>query len=268
MSKQNTVLRTKIFGEKNNKTVVFIHGWGIHSGVMDNMADKLSQDLKVIMIDLPGYGINKDIEFPEDISDLLEMLRDTVNASAYWLGWSFGTTIAIKMASQYPEMIEGLISLAGTPCFVNSFDMNSPCWRNGIDRELAEEFVEQLNADPAKCLKTFEAQIASLELSPRDVLKRIRNAQKNNQPEELALKRTISVLHGSDLRVELSEINKPALWLFGKNDSFIKPIPSKSLRTGHSDTRTAILLGAGHLPFITAEDDVVHLVRKFTGVYE
>jgi len=36
--------------------VLLLHGWGMHSGVWENVVEGLRDDYRITMLDLPGHG--------------------------------------------------------------------------------------------------------------------------------------------------------------------------------------------------------------------
>lgn len=98
------------------KTIVFLHGWGCDKENLRGIYLSLSDDLRVISIDLPGFGkSNRPIEtwgsldYAKDIADFLK----SYGIEKYSLfGHSFGGKIAFLISHLYPQCVEKLILMS------------------------------------------------------------------------------------------------------------------------------------------------------------
>ena len=98
--------------------LVLLHGLGSASTVFKAIIPKLSQDFRVITVDLPGHGQTKlDMAQAMDPKSLGTAVFDSVE-SEYGIrrfhvaGNSLGGWIALEMAAQQPERIVSLTGLA------------------------------------------------------------------------------------------------------------------------------------------------------------
>ena len=247
-------------GTASERQFVLVHGWGINSGVMLPFAEKLAEFAEVILLDLPGYGRNSNLQFPQDEETLIEMVAAVTDKPAYWVGWSFGATVALKIAEKKPQQVKGLISIAGTPKFVNKDGE----WSYGVDAAIAAEFAENLAQNSSKTLKIFEAQTAAQESDARVLLKMIRSARKD-LPITDTLIRSLNMLHNADMRAAVAEMDIPAFWVFGEHDALIRPIPKTQLINANQKSVTAIIPQTGHMPFLSATEETVQRIKEFTG---
>jgi len=113
------------------KVLLILHGAASSSQIFTLFLPPLSETLRVIAVDLRGHGqssynspLASHDDFVEDIKQFIEVLSIK---KFYILGWSMGGNIAMKLAAQVPEKIEGLILLnsAGAKGFVvNKVDEN------------------------------------------------------------------------------------------------------------------------------------------------
>jgi len=104
-----TFIRIKGQGEP----FLILHGWGASTDSWREVQDLLSENFKVIVLDLPGFGKS---DFPPKIWDLnsyakfvLDLTKTLGIEKFYLLGHSFGGSIAIKIALFAPEKIKKLI---------------------------------------------------------------------------------------------------------------------------------------------------------------
>lgn len=98
---------------ENGSKVVLLHGWGCTAKLMENLADSLSKDHQVLLIDFPGHGKSDNPpepwgvpEFALCLKELLEQLHFTPCAA---VGHSFGCRVAAWAAAEWPEMFTRLV---------------------------------------------------------------------------------------------------------------------------------------------------------------
>ena len=88
---------------KNDKTIVFLHGWGSNKEVMKSGFSRVLKDFRHIYIDMPGFGrsANETVlttqEYGEIMGSLLEALGID-RASVTIAGHSFGGKVATLLA--------------------------------------------------------------------------------------------------------------------------------------------------------------------------
>lgn len=107
-------------GEKHLPLVVFVHGSpGGSSAMNDYLADiRLTKIAQVIAVDRPGYGFsdygNTERSLEEQAAVLAPILKQYHRGKTILLGHSFGGPVIVRMAMDYPELVEGLVLVAGS----------------------------------------------------------------------------------------------------------------------------------------------------------
>lgn len=100
----NTDINYIDYGDGNN-TIVLLHGWGQNIEMMKPIGDKLSNENRVIIIDLPGFGESKEpdtIWTMYDYTDCIhELLKSLKVENPMLIGHSFGGKISLIYASKY-----------------------------------------------------------------------------------------------------------------------------------------------------------------------
>jgi len=103
--------------------VLCIHGLGLNSGAFDDFGTRMAhRGILVFAIDMRGFGAwmkEKDgdnLDFSGSLADIKQTLTairaENPGLPVFLLGESMGGAIVIKACSQYPELIDGLISSA------------------------------------------------------------------------------------------------------------------------------------------------------------
>lgn len=96
-----------------DKRVVLLHGWGCSTELMNPVAERLSKDMTVLLIDFPAHGKSSEPpepwgvpEFAACLKELLEKL-DFLPCSV--IAHSFGGRVTIELASADSKMFERII---------------------------------------------------------------------------------------------------------------------------------------------------------------
>jgi alpha-beta hydrolase superfamily lysophospholipase len=101
--------------------IVTIHGLGLHHGAYTPFAEKVQHGgFGVISFDVRGFGsyrndeIYQQVDFKAILIDLRRILselrQDYKNIPIFVLGESMGGAIALRIASLYPELVDGVVS--------------------------------------------------------------------------------------------------------------------------------------------------------------
>jgi pimeloyl-ACP methyl ester carboxylesterase len=100
--------------EGRGEPVVLVHGsWGDHHN-WDSVVPALSRTLHVATYDRRGHSRSErpsgQGSIDEDVADLAALIEDLFSGSAHVIGNSFGAAIALRLASQRPELIRSLLA--------------------------------------------------------------------------------------------------------------------------------------------------------------
>lgn len=96
-------------------TVVMLHGLGQSSVIWKNLAESLPHDLRIITVDLLGFGISpkpKKARYNINIqarSLAKTLLRLRINQKVVLLGHSMGSLVTVECIKRYPIAIKGAI---------------------------------------------------------------------------------------------------------------------------------------------------------------
>lgn len=101
--------------------ILILHGWGLSRSVYKDLASELKKHgFRIYRPDLPGFGKEKISEKPHGLGDYVDFILHYVKLNGLnhftVIGHSFGGRIAIKLAANYPQVVDKLI-LTGVPGF-------------------------------------------------------------------------------------------------------------------------------------------------------
>ena len=87
-----------------DKTVVLLHGWGQNIEMMRPVGDRLSGN-KIIIVDLPGYGLSSEPDYVWTVYDYVECIKELLDSldisNPILIGHSFGGKISLAYALKY-----------------------------------------------------------------------------------------------------------------------------------------------------------------------
>lgn len=231
--------------------VLILHGWGGSSDSWLRVQKLLAiAGFKVIIPDFPGFGKSFTPEKAWDNDDYLNWLLGFINYlnldKFYLISHSFGGRIAIKLAVQYPEKIEGLIF----------------CSPAGVKTEL----------DFKTKIIFVLARIGNAIFTPKHLI-RLKDAIRNifyiflrNKDYVKAkgnMRETIKKVLNEDSLPLLSEIKVKTLVIWGANDKMV-PVKQASLyKERIKDAKLEILPGIGHSPHLEIPDKLADIIIQF-----
>ncbi|MEW6989848.1 pimeloyl-ACP methyl ester esterase BioH [Colwelliaceae bacterium 6441] len=237
----------KIASSGSGLPLVFIHGWGMNSGVWQPCVAQLKDNFRVITVDLPGFGVNVDYQIsPYTLDNIAAEIVNIIDEPAVVIGWSLGGMVATEIARKYPQKLKGLVTIASSPCFVEQDN-----WP-GIQAEVLALFHRQLEQDAQKTINNFLKIQAMGSPHLREDIKLIRDlVMQYPMPHKNILELSLRFLENEDQRQQLNDIRLPFLRMYGKLDGLIPKsvIPKVSLLANTSDV--IIFDKASHAPFIS-----------------
>ena len=99
------------------KDILLLHGWGQNIEMMKPLGDAFSDEYRITILDLPGFGKSEEPKETWTIKKYNEMLEEFIKETnvkqPIVMGHSFGGRLAIRYSAEHP--IEKLV-LFGSPC--------------------------------------------------------------------------------------------------------------------------------------------------------
>ena len=253
------MLHTETFGR--GMDLVLIHGWGMNSAVWSPLVEPLAQRYRLTLIDMPGHGGSEYDRSKSDLDQWLAALLQVAPQRAIWIGWSLGSMLAQRAAQAFPERVQGLVSIAGTPRFVQAND-----WPNAMQRETLLGFAADLTGDHSRTLERFLTLQAHGDVEVRRILRPLRaDIASRPEPNELALETGLNLLLNVDLRADLARLHCPNIWLLGRRDALVPVAVAEDLRELLPEAQVHIFKQAAHLPMLSDQAKFLELLHDFIG---
>lgn len=135
--------------EGSGANVLLLHPVGIDLSSWDAVAARLSQNFRVLRVDLRGHGkspaVEPDMELKDFAADVHHLVRELDFAPMAVVGLSFGGMVAQAFAIDYPADV-ALLVVAGCPCTLpdNARAALSARGKAALDHGMASQVDETL----------------------------------------------------------------------------------------------------------------------------
>ncbi len=251
---------TKLYQEHYGvgQPLILLHGWGMHTAVWRDFAISLANYFHVVCIDLPAHGRSQALQ-ECNLNSLSQAIAEVLpkELPCHIVGWSFGGSIAIRLATLYPQRCASLSMITANPCFVSKAS-----WP-GTSYELATSFSALLTQNVADTLKRFVALQCIGITDGKKLTRHIINQLKECPwPEAVALQHNLDVLIQSDLRDELQHIKCPVQCIFTDSDALIPIACGEAIWQLNSEIAVHVLPKSGHFPFVSNKYQIIDIIKR------
>lgn len=267
-----------------NENLLLIHGNLSSSLNWDLLMENLPEDIKVISVDLRGFGqstYNKPINTIKDLADDLKLFIEELDIENLTVaGWSAGGTVAMQLAADYPVHIERLIliessSIKGYP--VGKLDESGRIMKENYIRTKEEMEKLLLPLKNAFQKKDLDAARKFCD-SAFYMYNKPEEKRYSKYIEEMIKQRNIadfnhalSVFNIShvnngivDGTGEVDRISMPTLVIHGGKDALVTRRMAEEIKRGIGENaRLVELPESGHAPFVDDLKGLMDLVVNF-----
>ncbi len=229
------------YGSKEGKDIVFLHGWGQNIQMMKMLADPLSKENNIVIVDLPGFGESTEPTYDWMVDDYVEAIKSLLESlkikKPILVGHSFGGKISLLYSSKYE--VEKLVVL-GSP------------YKKGIEKlSLKTKMLKAAKKVPV--LNKLEG-FAKKHIGSTDY----RNAS------EIMRKILVNTVN-YDISSNLSKIKCPTLIIWGTNDEAAPIENAYELEKIIKDAAVIEYEGCSHYAYLERLNQTVNVLRSFIG---
>ena len=231
---------------KNAIPILFLHGFGASLQTWDTWAQALSEDYRVISVDLPGFGLTGEdpsgIYTDQRSVEVLEaFLKELKIAKVVLVGNSMGGKFAWQFTARYPNQVSKLVLISpdgyASPGIEYGKKANVPAiadlYRYFFSKTFLAMNLEPAYADPNTLNDALVNRYYDLMLAPG-----VRGA--------ILARMQQTVLQ--DPVPSLSSIQVPTLLIWGEKDAFIPISNSNDYLKVMPNAKRVSLSNIGHLP--------------------
>ena len=238
--------------------LALLHGWGMHGGVWDGMRERLAQQFRVHVVDLPGYGSSLACA-PYTLETLAHHVALALPSRTHVVGWSLGGQVALQWARAAPQQIDKLVLIATTPCFGQRED-----WIHGMSNPAMAEFAASLEQDYEGTLKRFLSLQARSGDEARATIAMLREKLfARGKPSIETLRAGLAILSELDLRQAVGEITHATLVIHGSHDTLTPPAAAQWLAQTLAHAQLDMVRGAAHAPFLSHPQATHETMTRF-----
>jgi pimeloyl-ACP methyl ester carboxylesterase len=209
--------------------VLLIHGFPMNAAIWRKMSDALSPSLRIISIDLPGFGNSPLLKIPFSVDDVADVVLENLDQKGIKniipIGHSLGGYVVLAMVKKRPELFQGFGLLHSTAL------ADSP--EKKESRAKVIEFIEKNGAEAFT--SNFITPLFS-DPNHQDV-PFVREMNMKTERETL-IAYTAAMRERPDRTDVLRDFQKPILFVAGAKDP---GIPVKSIESQASDTYQPIV---------------------------
>ena len=249
--------------------VVLLHGNGATSldFELSGLIDVLAQHYTVIAFDRPGFGYStrprSTIWTPAEQAALLgKALRELNISRAVVLGHSWGTLVALAMAADDPNLVSGLVLLAG---YYYPSARADVALLTGPAIPVVGD-VMRYTVSPLLGRLMWPAFVKRV-FSPRGIADAFREWPKwlSLRPSQLraaAAETALMIPAAATLRQRYGELAMPVTIFAGAGDKIVDPgHNAERLHRELLHSQLHMVQDAGHMLHYVAQDDIAHAVR-------
>ncbi|MFD1738938.1 alpha/beta fold hydrolase [Bacillus salitolerans] len=260
---QNQTIHYEIYGE--GKPLFIFHAMGTDHRSMKAWIEPVFQqeksDWKRIYVDIPGHGGSNQVVDIKNNDEMLDILLELIDVLVHdqpfsLVGMSFGGYLAQGIMHKRINQVEGICLLA--PALHTGARSTS----SKKMMETNEEVLNKLDQEIVTAIHTLlvyqtkeNIQLFLEEVQPGRLL-----ANRKFLTSEW---KTKGYFFSFEPFAHMSEIDKPALLVLGKNDSIVGFEDHMKLAGKFQHVSYAVLDRAGHLLQIEARNRLIHLFMNW-----
>lgn len=238
--------------------IVLVHGYPFNRTMWDEQVAALSDNYRVIRLDLRGHGESESSEGPatmnlmaNDIASLLDQLG--VNRAVIG-ALSMGGYVALAFYQLFPSRVEKLV-LA---------DTRSQADTEENKKVRAEQAQKILAEGMAGIVDTMLPKLLAPEtVSKRpEVVKRVRDMMLQTKPEGAAAA-LLGMAQREDQTARLADIQVPTLILVGREDAITPVADSEKIHAAIAGSQLMVIENAGHVSNIEQPERFNRALREF-----
>lgn len=261
-------IEQECFGNPDNQAIFMLPGWAMPKECLHTLAQKLSANFYVVLVNLPG--ISRDADLIQDavigpnydIDALTEQLVAAAPKDAWWLGWSLGGMISSYVAAHRASCVKGLITVASSPAFVQSDD-----WQLAMPMQDFENFESLIASDATLGLKRFIALQTKGGLDASRIRKELAAWVEPGVYMSLALEGGLRLLKNLDVRRELEILDVPSLHILGEKDALVNSVWPQTIKNECVPIEYKVLEGCAHQPFLEDLNLLYPHIEKFLNAH-
>ena len=259
-------------GDPEGTPIVLIHCFTCSMRWWDELAPLLAENHRVVRVDLLGHGGSEKPKggygMEEQARGVAEALAELNVEHATVVGHSLGGTIAVALAAQSPELVDGLVDIDQAPD--NSYGELGFSARLGFVPVIGQALNRLVQIGPSSAVRDQYKDhfapgfnIASGFENPDQVVDDLRAMTYTSFVKSADAEDGYS--SDKALTERLTELGIPVLVIFGAEDQIYDAESAIDAFRKVPGAQTALIRGAGHSPNVEKPDEVASLILRFAA---
>jgi pimeloyl-ACP methyl ester carboxylesterase len=228
--------------------VVFLHGLVGLNDHWEEVVSRVQPQIRCVMLELPLLDLPNSLCSIHGVTELTSrFLSEYLDQPAVLVGNSFGGHVALRVALEHPELVNGLV-LAGSSGLIEKSIVKEIQIRPS--REWLSEKIGELFHDRSH-MREADLDRAHKELSQRSKARAM-----------IRLSRTARRNH---LGRQMAKIQTPTLLVWGRQDVVTPPEAAQQFHALLPNARLVWLDQCGHVPMVEKADEFAAELRQFVA---
>ncbi|GFO67053.1 hydrolase [Geomonas limicola] len=244
-------------------TLVLAHGFGASQHVWEHQVSAFRQTCRIVLFDHIGCAANDAAD--NDLANFssLDFHRDNILAiydalnlqRTVFVGHSVSSMLGVAVYLARPELFERMIFVAGSPCYLNTDN-----YLGGFSRDELNRLYSSMAADYFKWANGFGKAVSANPGCP-SLGEFFAGKLSSMRPDVAQL--VARAIFELDYRAHLENVGLPVLILQAHNDLAVPEQVGRYLHDKLPDSRLVLLDAEGHLPQLSAPEQVNQAIRAF-----
>ena len=238
----------QVTGDVNKAPVFWAHGWGQNHKSFDALRQSLEPLGHHHSIDFPGFGESPDPAQPWDTADyaraMAALIEQETDQPIIWIGHSFGCRVGLQLAAMRPDLVKGMILIAGA----------------GLQRKrpLLKKLYMALRIYTFKALKT----LITLGLNEEWLRSKFGSSDYKNTSG--IMRQVFIKVVNEDLSAQAQNVCCPVSLIYGEQDTETPPEIGERLSILIKNAKMVRLPGQDHYSVLsTGRHQVAPLIKSF-----
>lgn len=224
----------------------------------------LSQNYRVIVIDMPGYGRSSkafgDYSLRFISQKIAQFCKDLGLQKFHLVGSSFGAAVAAMLAIDEPEFVDRLVLINSVGIAGGTHSIERAA-RTGLVRHMVKSAL--LREGLGRSIFRLKLRASYATLQPDEALvDHYYNLLLRDDGAHSFLQ-TLQQFKERELQQQLPEISHPVLSIWGARDRVLPVRKSVEIQNLLPHCWSTVIAGAGHLPHEERPHDCARLIHQF-----